>query len=252
MCDLPPDSSNALLTRSALRAWAEQHELFEQRIEPSPKQLQFLQDFDLGYGERRLRFVIDGLSHLYADVGKPGFPQREEIDAAKGRLWEAVGTLRDAMSGTGFDQALTGRFDECFAADPMREFLEQKGFDAHAYATEHQSELVSLQGALGEYLKKQLSGFTADLYTGLLELTDGWNDERRWDLLVRYLGFPFWDVLLYPIQALSDAGERDHVEVVRVSPRDEHRIPLLEEDEQAVPKAAALVRHVRGSVGSPL
>ena len=42
-------------------------------------------------------------------------------------------------------------------------------------------------------------------------------DPRRWndgstlgDLLVRYLGFPFWDVLLYPVQALSDVGERDH------------------------------------------
>jgi hypothetical protein len=134
-------------------------------------------------------------------------------------------------------------------------------------------------------------------------------------LLVRYLGFPFWDVLLYPIQALSDVGERDHVEIVRMSPRDTHRIPvpsspkqptklvgatshhfgaflsrtgreqdylwgrldgaerligilladadeadkdrwckeafraILEEDEQAVPNAAALVRHVRTTIG---
>ena len=122
-------------------------------------------------------------------------------------------------------------------------------------------------------------------------------------------------MLLYPIQALSDVGERDHVEVVRISPRDEHRIPVmgdpkqkklvgaekghfgaflsrrgreqdyiwgrldgaeryirillgdadeadlerwcneafaavLEEDEQAVPKAAALVGHVRETIKS--
>jgi patatin-related protein len=314
VCNLPPDSSNALLTRSALRAWAEQQGLFEQRIEPSQTQLQFLQDFDLGYGERRLRFVIDGVSHLYRDAGKPGSPQREEIDAAKGRLWEAVVLLRDTMGGAGFDEALTQRFDECFAAYPMREFLQRKGFDAHAYAADHAKQLEALHGALREYLKQRLSGFTADLYASLLELTDGWSDERRWGLLVRYLGFPFWDVLLYPIQALSDVGERDAVEVVRVSPRDEHRIPLLdphskkligaekghfgaflsrrgreqdylwgrldgaeryvrillagaddaederwcneafrailEEDEQAVPRAARLVRHVRESIGA--
>ena len=315
VCDLPPDSSHALLTRSALRAWAEQRNLFEQRIEPSPRQLQFLSDFDLGYGERRVRFVIDGLSHLYTKAGTEGYPEREEIDAAKGRLWDAVEQLRDAMSGTGFDTDLTGRFTACFAADPMREFLETTGFDAHAYAAEHRAQLDALETALSAYLKQKLSGFTADLYAGLLELTDGWNDDRRWDLLVRYLGFPFWDVLLYPIQALSDVGERDHVEVVRISPRDEHRIPVmgdpkqkklvgaekghfgaflsrrgreqdyiwgrldgaeryirillgdadeadlerwcneafaavLEEDEQAVPKAAALVGHVRETIKS--
>jgi Protein of unknown function (DUF3376) len=33
-------------------------------------------------------------------------------------------------------------------------------------------------------------------------------------------------VLLYPIQALSDVGERDKVEIVRISPRDTHRIPV--------------------------
>jgi patatin-related protein len=227
VCDLPPDSSHALLARSALRAWAEQRHLFEQRIEPSPGQLQFLGDFDLGYGERRLRFVIDGLSHLYTHAGTEGYPKREEIDAAKGRLWNAIGQLRVAMSGMGFDPELTGRFTDCFAVKPMREFLEKTGFDAHAYAEEHRARFDALETALSVDLKKKLSSFTPELYSGLLELTDGWPDERRWDLLVRYLGFPFWDILLYPIQALSDVGERDHVEVVRISPRDEHRIPPL-------------------------
>jgi hypothetical protein len=36
--------------------------------------------------------------------------------------------------------------------------------------------------------------------------------------LVSYLGFPFWDLLLYPIQALADAGENDAVEVLGLSP----------------------------------
>jgi patatin-related protein len=315
VCDYPPDSSHALLARSSVRAWAEQRQLFDQHIEPSPDQIQFLKDFDLGYGERRLRFVIDGLSHLYAHAGTEGYPEREQIDAAKARLWEAVVELRGAMSGMGFDAALTDRFADCFGADQMRKFLERTGFDAHVYANDHRAKLDALEIALRESLNRRLSGFTADLYSGLLDVTEGWNDDRRWDLLVRYLGFPFWDVLLYPIQALSDVGERDHVEVVRISPRDEHRIPplgdpkkkkligaekghfgaflsrrgreqdylwgrldgaeryirlllagadeseverwcneafgaILEEDEQAVPKAAPLVSHVRDVIGS--
>ena len=316
VCDLPTDSTHALLTRSTLRSWAEQEQLFEQRIEPSPRQLDFLIAFDLGYGERRLRFVKDGLGDWYASAGAAGYPPRAELDAVKARLWQAIGTLRDATSGAGFDEALTGRYTACFAADAMREFMETKGFDAKAYAAEHREQLAALEAALREFLRAKLSGFTAALYTDLLDLTEDWEHERRWDLLVRYLGFPFWDVLLYPVQALSDVGERDNVEVVRISPRDTHRIPvprtegqrgklkgaethhfgafltragrendylwgrldgaerligivlhdapeadrarwckeaflaILEEDEEAVPTAAGLVRHVRTTLGA--
>ena len=51
-------------------------------------------------------------------------------------------------------------------------------------------------------------------------LTLGWPTERRGDLLVRYLGYPLWDAVLYPVQRLSDAGERDRVEIIRMSPAD--------------------------------
>jgi patatin-related protein len=316
VCELPPDSSHALLVRSALRRWAEREKLFEQQIEPSPRQLDFLLAFDLGYGLRRLRFVIDGLNHWYPFAGTADYPPREEIDAAKAYLWAAVGTLRDAMSGTDFDETLTNHYQACFAVDPMREFLERKGFNAKAYMTEHSEQLDALEAALRDFLHQQLSNFTADLYTELLRLTQGWQNQYRWDMLVRYLGFPFWDILLYPIQALSDVGERDHLEIIRISPRDTHRIPvpksngqhkkligaeshhfgaflsrigreqdylwgrldaaerligillreateadkdrwcreafraILEEDEEAVPKASALVRHVRATIGS--
>jgi hypothetical protein len=215
--------------RSALRRWAETRGLFEQSIEPTETQVEFLTTFDLGFVERRLRFVIDGLNHLYAKAGQPGYPDRDQIDDAKGRLWDAVGTLRDAMSGKGFDETLSGHFDTCFAVDAMREFMERSGFDTKAYVEGHQAQLDELEQALRAYLKEKLAGFNQALYSGLLEKTQGWNENLRWDLLVRYLGFPFWDVLLYPIQALSDVGERDAIEIVRLSPRDSHRIPIEED-----------------------
>jgi len=314
VCDLPSDSNHALLTRSALRSWAERQKLFEPLVEPSPRQLEFLVDFDLGYATRRLRFVKDGVSHLYRTAGQPGCPPRAEIDAVKGRLWTAIGTLSDAMAGTGFVEPLRADFGTCFPVDAMRTFLETRGFDIAAYVQEYVKHLDALERALAEFLKARLSGFTAGLYSELLELTQGWDAGIRSDLLVRYLGFPFWDVLLYPVQALSDVGENDFVDIVRMSPRDTHRIPvpklpgqtkklvgaeshhfgaflsrrgreqdylwgrldgaerliglllagadeadkarwckeafqaILDEDEQAVPKAADLVAHVRASV----
>jgi patatin-related protein len=314
VCNLPPDSTHALLARSVLRCWAEKRGLFQKSIEPTAEQKAFLISFDLPYSERRLRFVIDGFNALYKNAGKDGFPERAQIDEAKGRLWDAVVTLRGVASGKDFDEALRTRFDACFAVDAMREFMQKSGFDEEAYVERHAENLDALEEALRVYLKQQLSGFTGDLYTGLLSLTEGWDDKVRWGLLVRYLGFPFWDVLLYPIQALSDVGERDIVQIVRLSPRDSKRIPpehpdekklvgagqghfgaflsrqgreqdylwgrldgaerfvhmllrdaseadrqrwcneafaaILQEDEQAVPKAAALVERARGVIGS--
>ena len=42
----------------------------------------------------------------------------------------------------------------------------------------------------------------------------------RRDLLIRYLGFPIWDAVLFPLQSVADLGERDTIEIVRFSPRD--------------------------------
>ena len=226
VCDLPADSNHALLARSALRSWAEQQQLFEPSVEPSERQLKFLLDFDLGYATRRLRFVKDGVGALYGSAGKPGYPPRSEIDEVKGRLWSAIGTLRDAMAGGGFGEPLREDFGSCFPVDAMRTFLEDRGFDIVDYVKEYTDHLATLESTLAEFLKTQLTGFTARLYSELLQMTQTWDDKIRSDLLVRYLGFPFWDILLYPVQALSDVGERDFVEVVRVSPLDAHRIPV--------------------------
>lgn len=126
-CDLPSDSTHALLVRSVIRCWAEGKQLFARgdMVEPTPVQLAFLIGFDLGYGQRRLRFAIDGLNALYQSAGSPGYPAREEIDAAKARVWEAVVTLRDAMSGTGFDEEVNTHYGSCFAVDAMRAYMLQ-------------------------------------------------------------------------------------------------------------------------------
>ena len=170
VCDLPPDSSHALLARSALRRWAEQEGLFDQHVEPSARQVEFLIAFDLAYGTRRLRFVTDGLNHWY---GASDHPPREQIDAAKSRLWEAVRTLRDAMSGTDFDQTVIRRYLECFDADAMREFMEEEGFDVAAYVAEYTEQLHALESSLREFLRARLSTFTTELYAELLALTTG-------------------------------------------------------------------------------
>src|SRR6266545_548317 len=57
VCDFPDDSNHAQLVRSVLRCLADKRKLFSQQPEPTELQLAFLRHFDLGYHERRLRFV---------------------------------------------------------------------------------------------------------------------------------------------------------------------------------------------------
>jgi hypothetical protein len=124
------------------------------------------------------------------------------------------------MSGARFPPELTGGLSECFPVQDVAKFLATKGFEPEEYVALKQNELDTLRDALHEFLETDLKDFSARLYSDLTTLTQQWAWERRKDLLVRYLGFPFWDVLLFPIQSVAQAGERDAVEVIRMSPID--------------------------------
>ena len=239
VCNLPDDSTHALLARQVLRAWAREEGLFERSTDPATKepapterQLEFLHTFDLGYRERRLRFVIDALRGWYPSVGNDDYPTREQLDNAKSSLYDAVDQIRDAMDGRGYDDALSGHFKICFAVDGMRERMQRPGFTPADYVAEFRTQLGDLEKALVEYVKRTLGDFNSKLYAKMLEVTEGWPEPRKRDLLLRYLGFPFWDVLLYPIQSLTDVGERDDVKIVRISPDDSHHVPAPAEPPQ--------------------
>jgi hypothetical protein len=51
-----------------------------------------------------------------------------------------------------------------------------------------------------------------------------WNPAARREVLVNYLGFPFWDVLTFPVMTWREAGEFNEILVDRISPLDAHTI----------------------------
>ena len=46
-----------------------------------------------------------------------------------------------------------------------------------------------------------------------------WHPEARREVLVNYLGFPFWDVLTFPVTSGRDTGELSEILVDRISPQ---------------------------------
>jgi patatin-related protein len=225
VCDYTDASNQAFLVRALVRDWARKHDLFEHEASPTTKQLEFVRDFDLEYGQRRLSFVIAGVSWLYRDVGTAGHPSRQELDAVKERLYEAVAKLEWLSSGRGFAGEVLGGVQACFGEERLREHLKIHRFDTDSFLENHGKELDELNAALRTFFATELQAFTPDLYRSLIELTDDWQKTEttkniRRSLLIRYLGFPIWDAMLYPLQALSDVAERDAVRVARLSPSD--------------------------------
>jgi patatin-related protein len=230
LSDFPEDCNQAAFVRAVLRSWAESR-LYEDQAGRRvlvADQIAFLRTFDLEYGARRLRFVIDALSWWYRDVGKPGYPDRAELNEGKRVLYEARDLLLGALDGRNLHTDLTDEVLAVFAQGPLDDWVNERGLSPDEYAVEHAAELARLEREFGAALNARLAGFGESLYRQLHELTRAWAPQRRADILARFLGFPFWDVLLYPIQIVSDAGERDAIEVVRMSPRDARLLPPLD------------------------
>jgi patatin-related protein len=228
VCDVrsfPDDSNHAQLVRSVVRCWAQQRHLFDKQAQPTQEQIGFLQVFDLDYGQRRLRFVTAALRWWYQaleaekpDMPKQDVPPRADLDQGKKILYDATEKLRRTMGGADFTAAMREQIEACFPDQAVRDFLATSGLDPDAYVSQHADDLETAEKQLHDFIEKELDGFGANLYRSLYTLSANWHPARRHDLLVRYLGFPLWDVLLYPIQALADAGENDEVDIQRMSP----------------------------------
>jgi patatin-related protein len=220
VCDYPFDSNHALLLRHAVRSWAAKLGLFERSSTPTQVQVGFLRNFDLGFGLRRLDFVNAAMRWWYRDLreGKPDIPSRSELDEGKRILYGFRRLLRETMGGDGYPEELQERLRECFPQGGINDFLRQTGLDPSAYIAERANQLSHVVDEVAAFQREQLQSFNEDLFGQLSSLAAGWAPPRRRDLLVRYLGFPLWDVLLYPFQQLANAGEKDAVQVVRLSP----------------------------------
>ena len=149
VCDYTDASNQAFLVRAIVRDWARARQLFEDGSEvPTPRQLQFVADFDLDYGVRRLRFVLAGVSWLYRDLGRPGRPTRQQLDAVKERLSQAASLLEWMRSGNAFADDLLGGVSACFGEQRLREYLDAHHFDTEAFVRDHGGELDELYETL--------------------------------------------------------------------------------------------------------
>src|SRR5690606_29574327 len=66
-----------------------------------------------------------------------------------------------------------------------------------------------------------LDAATHEVDALLAELDMGqWDPEARRELLINYIGFPFWDILALSVTSWRDLNEFDEIRVDRISPED--------------------------------
>jgi patatin-related protein len=215
----PAESSHASFVRAVMLEWMQRNH----RIKPGDQDLQtgFLDRFDMPYRERRLRFVIRGVNDLY-----PRRPEdRASLDQAKAELYDFLDRLGDATDPAKVRAAVG---DPPFHVLNPQQLAEWVSADRlpDEFLKEHGEAVDQLVDRIGEVLGERLGGFSADLWTRFVEVTGGWDPAMRVGLIVRWVGFPLWDTLLFPVMDLADIWQLNQIAVKRISPDDAKRLPV--------------------------
>jgi patatin-related protein len=221
----PPESSHASFVRAVMHEWVQHH----YRIKPGDRELQrqteFLDRFDMPYRERRLRFVIRGLNDLYATHAD----HRAALDQAKSELYDFLDRLRDASDPTEVRAAVGDPPFHVLNAEQLAAWVDADR-SPEKFREQHGQAIDQLVDRIGEILRERLGGFSSDLWTRFTEVTLGWDPTMRVGLIVRWIGFPLWDTLLFPIMGLSDIWQLNQIRVKRISPDDARRLPVPPEE----------------------
>jgi patatin-related protein len=224
LCAYPPDSNHAMLTRRIWLGWAERRRLFSNALDTPDARLELLESVDVNYALRRVHFTLAGVNWLYeppsdsehrstrAARAWPGVQQRQALDHGKSRMWDAIADLEGLLT-----RALERHADAvraCFPEEGLGDYVVDHGLDAEEWVTLSLGRLDGLVANLREELRPRLGELVPAIYETVHELGE------RTDLHVRFVGFALFDAYLYPVEYAAGAGERDRVDVMRVSPLD--------------------------------
>jgi len=191
-----------------------------------PPWIEFLLAFDVDYRRRRLHFMVEGLNRLYAMVNErqPQSLDFTVVDRLKRRMYESLDRLHQRQAESRFDSVTRALVGDIFAAPPSAGETREITAYAHALADRRRATLDRLITRLAGEV--DLAASTRDLDV-LLAGLDSWPVEARREVLINYLGFPFWDLLTFPVMTWREIGEFNEILVDRISPDDARLINRL-------------------------
>jgi patatin-related protein len=199
---IPPGGSLAMGSGSQVQPW-----------------IDFMLHFDVEFRRRRLSFVVRGLNVLYSRLEEPSFKEvkPDQIDDLKSRFQAPLGRLRRLQAGD-------------FASVSLRTCVEAltSRLSATAYSK------TGTTAAARKDLDREMDDVMEQLDQGLdlanidravdaivaLSMADEMPKVLHHEVLIYYIGFPFWDVWTYPISEWRAVEEHREIRVDRISPVD--------------------------------
>jgi patatin-related protein len=196
-------------------------ELETQNGEHVPGWVKYLLQFDVKYRERRLHFLIEGQNRLYELHGQERFAGLDPavVDRLKREFYVRLGQLRRRENVDYYSDACRGLIADIFPAAPSPGEIKHLHMYAGRFVEEKGDKLDELIERLAAEI--DLSASTRDLDELLAALDPArWHPQARREVIVNYLGFPFWDVLTLPVTSGQEIGELNEILVDRISPQD--------------------------------
>ncbi|HYN21633.1 MAG TPA: DUF3376 domain-containing protein, partial [Thermoanaerobaculia bacterium] len=181
------------------------------------------------YQRRQLRFVVDWINEQYKQDPPPTAAKRQILDALKSAAADRVEDLTDLVRGTSLDPDLRRELNllgPLFCSlrpwqlkDGQTETLDRQA-EAFLANQTNQAALSSMRTNLGAVLNRMQQVVRDRSFEDFKRLARDLTLDEQKEILVRYLGFPFWDRQIYPYLAFSGAGELRDIDIYRLSPDD--------------------------------
>ena len=127
-------------------------------------------------------------------------------------------------AATSLNAATENLVEDIFRSAPSPAEVREIAKYAQAFVAQHKDRLDLLIKLLGSNINLKASTRDIDV---LLAETEGLSTERLREVLVNYLGFPFWDTLTFTVMPWREAGEFNEIRVDRISAQDAAGIERL-------------------------
>jgi patatin-related protein len=232
----PVDSPMARVVEDMINAWAAKRGIVYKTAEsdalkresaagpelPSlPSWVEFFLAFDVAYRRRRLNFLIEGQNRLYRLLDETRFPGLDPavVDRLKRDFYLRLDTLQRCEEPAFFSAAVHSLAHDLFENMPAAAEIRNPALFAQEFVGGATIERIDrLVDILGQEI--DLNASTRDLDELLSSLDPAeWHPEARREVLINYLGFPFWDVLTFPVIG-RETSELQEILVDRISPEE--------------------------------
>ncbi|MFZ1923136.1 MAG: patatin-like protein [Xanthobacteraceae bacterium] len=190
-----------------------------------PSWVEFFLAFDVAYRRRRLNFLIEGQNRLYRLLDETRFPGLDPavVDRLKRAFYLRLDALQRCEEPAFFSATAHSLAHALFENMPPAAEIRNPAHYAQDFVGAATIERIDrLVDVLGKEIDLNASTRDLDELLASLDPAD-WHPEARREVLINYLGFPFWDVLTFPVIG-RETSELQEILVDRISPEEAHTL----------------------------